>query len=1301
MANVGIGKTSPAVPLDVAGQVRTTDGSVDLRMLPIDASNAGIVGTYSNDDLVFNANSSEVMRVRTNSRVGIGTTSPSGKLSVAVSGSDANTSDNLSADFDTWIRIGDALGAKTFTNGTGIKFADSGLVHWSTGILSDGKFAIAKTSSNGSELFPSAKNDALTIDSSLNVNMFGALSITSTASGNADGPIVYLQRDSASPVVNDILGSVRFLGKNDADQDVTYAEIDSIIFDETDGTENGALRFTLPNDGTQTVYLTLGDGRARFQQDARFDDDVKAYFGTGNDLQIFHNGSNSYIDDSSGTGALIFKSNTYSFRNSSDSEQIATFNENGTVELYHDNSKKFETTASGAKISGGTGDAVLLLEADTTNTDEADNAYIEFSQDGGGVTAKSGLGVDGNNRYNIHTTTGSGTTYFDIQGGQETRLYYGTNVKLATTSTGATVTGELVVDDLRMTTGANSLLKFTSNDGTQGYQLKANVSNSADFGLLIEDLDNNDIAKFLDGGECLLTHNHITRFQTTSTGATVTGTLVSDGLKLNDSETITFGTDDDATITHDGSNLIIDSNLGTTLYHAGQHQFKNQFGSETHALFSSNGAVQLYYDNELRFRTTSTGIDVLADDADSGSDNTANVRIISEGTNEIVTLRSHNGGAFYISRSGDNYGTHTFQGFGTVTPNTVNMLQLTSTGHTSYQDLTIQSTDAGATAGPTLSLYRNSASPTSSDDIGQIQWFAENNADEKIEYARIDVRNVGVIDGAEYGQMDFMVLHNGGETTPLRLSFNLVQFYRDLYIGANYKIQFEGNAYNDFETILNVVAPTQDNTILLPDATGEVIVTSGGQTMTSHLQFADNAQLRIGDGNDLVIRHDGGHSLIEDTGTGDLYIRASDNLNIQADNGSGGWHNAIQTQFTGSNSKVAFFNGGTQVFSTLSNGISIDVSGGIRFEGATADGNETFLEVADPTADRTVTLPDATGTVLTTGNSDTPTTTTSSSDADFVLIDDGGTMKKITPSNLGIGSGGGGGSFNGTLTSTDAGAEAGPILTLDRNSASPADDDVLGAVTFKGRNDAGETIEYASFQAKAVDVTDGTEDGRLLFKIHQTDALKTVLDVRQDSFKLNNVTKVVFGDPISQFIFEGATGDAHELTLNITDPTADRTIAVPDASGTIALKSEYFQAYRSSDSAAFTGTFVTIDFDTVTLNSDNSIFVESGGEVTINKAGIFRFSADVTTKITSGSSRSDCEIELQKKPSGGSFSSVAGTTAITYNRTSGRGEQTSSINFMIDVTSGDAYRVVVKRQGGTDTIVVQGGASRFNIQEVN
>ena len=85
------------------------------------------------------------------------------------------------------------------------------------------------------------------------------------------------------------------------------------------------------------------------------------------------------------------------------------------------------------------------------------------------------------------------------------------------------------------------------------------------------------------------------------------------------------------------------------------------------------------------------------------------------------------------------------------------------------------------------------------------------------------------------------------------------------------------------------------------------------------------------------------------------------------------------------------------------------VSGGntfvqtIVFEGATADAFETTILATDPTADRTITLPNVTGTVITTGNSDTPTTTTSSSDVSHVLVDDDGVLKKITASNLGVG----------------------------------------------------------------------------------------------------------------------------------------------------------------------------------------------------------------------------------------------------------------------------------------------------------
>jgi hypothetical protein len=141
------------------------------------------------------------------------------------------------------------------------------------------------------------------------------------------------------------------------------------------------------------------------------------------------------------------------------------------------------------------------------------------------------------------------------------------------------------------------------------------------------------------------------------------------------------------------------------------------------------------------------------------------------------------------------------------------------------------------------------------------------------------------------------------------------------------------------------------------------------------------------------------------------------------------------------------------------------------------------------------------------------------------------------------------------LSSTDAGGDASPTITLDRNSASPADDDFIGNVLFKGRNSANEIVSYASFQGKIDDASDGTEDGRLIFKAMKAGSLTTVLDVRPDSFKINNVGSVVFGDPVDRFVFEGSTGDAFETTLLIAEPEdSDKTITLPNATGTIVLQ---------------------------------------------------------------------------------------------------------------------------------------------------
>jgi len=69
-----------------------------------------------------------------------------------------------------------------------------------------------------------------------------------------------------------------------------------------------------------------------------------------------------------------------------------------------------------------------------------------------------------------------------------------------------------------------------------------------------------------------------------------------------------------------------------------------------------------------------------------------------------------------------------------------------------------------------------------------------------------------------------------------------------------------------------------------------------------------------------------------------------------------------------------------------------------------------------------------------------------------------------------------------TLISTDADASVGPVLDLYRNSASPADSDVVGRINFQGENSAGEIIDYAYLTGIILDVTDGTEDGYIAIR---------------------------------------------------------------------------------------------------------------------------------------------------------------------------------------------------------------------------
>ena len=86
--------------------------------------------------------------------------------------------------------------------------------------------------------------------------------------------------------------------------------------------------------------------------DVTFADNRKAVFGAGSDLQIYHDGSHSYIEDAAGTGNLKLRTNTLRIENAAGTELSALFVQDGAASLYYDNAEKLATTATGIDVTG-------------------------------------------------------------------------------------------------------------------------------------------------------------------------------------------------------------------------------------------------------------------------------------------------------------------------------------------------------------------------------------------------------------------------------------------------------------------------------------------------------------------------------------------------------------------------------------------------------------------------------------------------------------------------------------------------------------------------------------------------------------------------------------------------------------------------------------------------------------------------------------------------------------------------------------------------------------------------------------
>jgi len=99
------------------------------------------------------------------------------------------------------------------------------------------------------------------------------------------------------------------------------------------------------------------------------------------------------------------------------------------------------------------------------------------------------------------------------------------------------------------------------------------------------------------------------------------------------------------------------------------------------------------------------------------------------------------------------------------------------------------------------------------------------------------------------------------------------------------------------------------------------------------------------------------------------------------------------------------------------------------------------------------------------------------------------------------------------ITSTEDSSTAAPVITLKRNSSSPADADYLGQLKFKGENDADQEVVYAKITGKIQDASDGTEDGLIEFANKKAGSNVITARLRSDSLQLLNSTNLsVAGD---------------------------------------------------------------------------------------------------------------------------------------------------------------------------------------------
>ena len=465
--------------------------------------------------------------------------------------------------------------------------------------------------------------------------------------------------------------------------------------------------------------------------------------------------------------------------------------------------------------------------------------------------------------------------------------------------------------------------------------------------------DGTDVmAQFVEDGAVSLYHDNSVKLATTATGITVTGSIALDGLHLDDSEKLTFGNSasPDLEIFHDTNNSFIsDIGTGSLIISGNEVKIQNAANDEVMAQFTQAGAVTLLHNNATKFATDADGVNVtgqvdISTDLNVGDDVslTSDAAVINlGGDSEVNITHVHNTGV------------------------TLNVENSTTNSVTDLLKLQVQSSGTPAVGiGTGIEFSTETAAGTL--EIGGI----------------IESVTTGITPTSEEFDMVFKTMSSGA-TAAERLKLNgSGATIGNINLNANAIISTNTNG--NLALTPNGTGDVQldADTVRVGDSNADVTITTNG---TGDLTLNTNA----GSSSGVITIADGadGNIAITPNGTGEVDISKVDIDGGAIDGTVIGANSAAASTF----SSVTLASGATvtaildednmssdsdtslatqqsiKAFVSATVGAASNVTAtGITFEGATDNDFETTFAITDPTADRTFTFGDESGTVATT-----------------------------------------------------------------------------------------------------------------------------------------------------------------------------------------------------------------------------------------------------------------------------------------------------------------------------------------------